>query len=234
MDKEKMDACKQRLQEAAHWGKSKLTPQRLKKGAGCLLVLAIAAGGSKIALHQAKAQSRAQEAQARTEMLQNMAAQKNIQLVSTDQVKENIASTLGTDPSSITFQSVTLDDWKPGEPGKDNKAFQKDRKNKKDKGQKKDSKKYKENDKRAGRQDRQGTPDAQDQNGRNEGREGMQLQGFPQPQMAKDASADAFPGIYVARCEKDGMRYSFLVDAQSGQILHGQVHKMNPIQQLFS
>ncbi len=234
MDKEKMDACKQRLQEAAHWGKSKLTPQRLKKGAGCLLVLAIAAGGSKIALHQAKAQSRAQEAQARTEMLQNMAAQKNIQLVSTDQVKENIASTLGTDPSSITFQSVTLDDRKPGEPGKDNKAFQKDRKNKKDKGQKKDSKKYKENDKRAGRQDRQGAPDAQGQNGRNEGREGMQLQGFPQPQMAKDASADAFPGIYVARCEKDGMRYSFLVDAQSGQILHGQVHKMNPIQQLFS
>ena len=234
MDKEKMDACKQRLQEAAHWGKSKLTPQRLKKGAGCLLVLAIAAGGSKIALHQAKAQSRAQEAQARTEMLQNMAAQKNIQLVSTDQVKENIASTLGTDPSSITFQSVTLDDRKPGEPGKDNKAFQKDRKNKKDKGQKKDSKKYKENDKRAGRQDRQGAPDAQGQNGRNEGREGMQLQGFPQPQMAKEASADAFPGIYVARCEKDGMRYSFLVDAQSGQILHGQVHKMNPIQQLFS
>ena len=151
MDKEKMDACKQRLQEAAHWGKSKLTPQRLKKGAGCLLVLAIAAGGSKIALHQAKAQSRAQEAQARTKLLQNMAAQKNIQLVSTDQVKENIASTLGTDPSSITFQSVTLDDRKPGEPGKDNKAFQKDRKDKKDKGQKKDSKKYKENDKRAGR-----------------------------------------------------------------------------------
>ena len=174
-----MDACKQRLQEAAHWGKSKLTPQRLKKGAGCLLVLAIAAGGSKIALHQAKAQSRAQEAQARTEMLQNMAAQKNIQLVSTDQVKENIASTLGTDPSSITFQSVTLDDRKPGEPGKDNKAFQKDRKDKKDKGQKKDSKKYKENDKRAGRQDRQGAPDAQGQNGRNEGREGMQPQGFP-------------------------------------------------------
>lgn len=233
MDKEKMDACKQRLQEAAHWGKSKLTPQRLKKGAGCLLVLAIAAGGSKIALHQAKAQSRAQEAQARTKLLQNMAAQKNIQLVSTDQVKENIASTLGTDPSSITFQSVTLDDRKPGEPDKDNKAFQKDRKDKKDKGQKKDSKKYKENDKRAGRQDRQGTPDAQDQNGRNEGREGMQPQGFPQPQMAKDASADAFPGIYVARCEKDGMRYSFLVDAQSGQILHGQVHKMNPIQQLL-
>lgn len=235
MDKEKMDACKQRLQEAAHWGKSRLTPQRLKKGAGCLLVLAIVAGGGKFAMHKAKAEAKIQEAQAKTRMLQNMAAQQNITLVSTDAVKENIASTLGTDPSTITFQSITLDDRKPGEPGKDNKAFQKDdRKDKKDKGQKKDSKKYKENDKRAGRQDRQGTPDAQDQNGRNEGREGMQPQGFPRPQLAKEARADAFPGVYVARCEKDGLRYSFLVDAQSGQVLRGQVHKINPLQQLFS
>lgn len=275
MDKEKMDACKQRIMEAAQWGKSQLTPKRLKKGAGCLLALAIVAGGGKIALHQQKAQAHAQEAQARTEMLQNLAAQQNIQLVSTDQVKENIASTLGTDPSSITFQSVTLDDRKPGEPGKDHKDFKKDKKDKKDREKKKDSKKYKENDKRQGRADRQGTPGVQDQrngfpgtqgeqdrqgqppmmpgqngennsqrpdgmpgeqgqSGRGQGQEGRQPQGFPQPQMAKEAKADVFPGIYVARCEKDGMRYSFLVDAQSGQVLRGQVHKLNPLQQLFS
>ena len=267
MDKEKMDACKQRLQEAAHWGKSKLTPQRLKKGAGCLLVLAIAAGGSKIALHQQKALAHAQEAQARTEMLQNLAAQKNIQLVSTDQVKENIASALGTDPSSITFKSVTLDDRKPGEPGKESKDFKKDKKNKKDKEQKKDSRKYKENDRKdrdsrqgqmpmgqpgdapgqngqngqqgqppmmPGSQRPDGLPGENSRNGQDRGQEGMQPQGFPQPQMAKEAKASAFPGVYLAQCEKDGMRYSFLVDAQSGQVLCGQVHKMNPIQQLFS
>lgn len=49
--------------------------------------------------------------------------------------------------------------------------------------------------------------------------------------MAK--AAKAFPGVYLARCEKDGMRYQFLVDAQNGQVLHGQVHKLNPIQQLL-
>ena len=245
MDKEKMDACKQRITEAAQWGKSQLTPKRLKKGAGCLLALAIVAGGGKIALHQQKAQAHAQEAQARTEMLQNLAAQQNIQLVSTDQVKENIASALGTDPSSITFKSVTLDDRKPGEPGKDHKEYKKDKKDKKDKEQKKDSRKYKEND-RKDRDSRKGqmpmgqpggAPGQNGQNGQNgqdRGQEGLQPQGFPQHQMAKEAKASAFPGVYLAQCEKDGMRYSFLVDAQSGQVLRGQVHKMNPIQQLFS
>ena len=249
MDKEKMDACKQRLQEAAHWGKSKLTPQRLKKGAGCLLALAIVAGGGKFAMHKAKAEAKIQEAQAKTRMLQNMAAQQNITLVSTDAVKENIASTLGTDPSSITFQSVTLDDRKPG------KDFKKDRKDKKEKKQKKNSRKYKESDKgqdgrngfpgTQGEQDRQGQPPMiPGQNAKNnsqrpdgipgeQGQESRQPQGFPRPQLAKEARADAFPGVYVARCEKDGLRYSFLVDAQSGQVLRGQVHKINPLQQLF-
>lgn len=249
MDKEKMDACKQRLQEAAHWGKSKLTPQRLKKGAGCLLVLAIVAGGGKFAMHKAKAEAKIQEAQAKTRMLQNMAAQQNITLVSTDAVKENIASTLGTDPSTITFQSVTLDDRKPG------KDFKKDRKDKKEKEQKKNSRKYKESDKgqdgrngfpgTQGEQDRQGQPPMiPGQNAKNnsqrpdgipgeQGQESRQPQGFPRPQLDKEARADAFPGVYVARCEKDGMRYQFLVDAQSGQVLHGQVHKLNPIQQLL-
>lgn len=256
MEKEKIDACKQHLQKAAHWGKAQLTPQRLKKGAGCLLALAILAGGGKIVLHQQKAQAHAQEAQARTEILQNLAARKNIQLVSTDQVKETIASTLGTDPASITFQSVTLVDRKPGEPGKDHKDFQKDRKDKKEKGQKKDSRKYRGNTRQQGHPEapegqarRDGFPDARQnqppvmpggQDGENNnqsqypGQEGIQPREAPQPQMAKTAKADAFHGIYLARCEKDGMRYSFLVDAQSGQVLRGQVHKMNPIQQLFS
>ena len=62
-----------------------------------------------------RAEARSQEAQARTKMLQNLAAQKNLSLASIDAVKENIASTLGTDVSNITFQSITLDDRKPGE-----------------------------------------------------------------------------------------------------------------------
>lgn len=258
MDKEKMDACKQRLQEAAHWGKSKLTPQRLKKGAGCLLVLAIVAGGGKFAMHKAKAEAKIQEAQAKTRMLQNMAAQQNITLVSTDAVKENIASTLGTDPSTITFQSITLDDRKPGERKENRKDSKKEKKQ-----ERKDSKKQSDRREESGRKEenRQGQPGQIGQYGqpgsqenrpgqgdvqgqRPEGQPGqesrngtrnqpgtMEQPGMPHPAMAK--AAKAFPGVYLARCEKDGMHYQFLVDAQSGQVLHGQVHKLNPIQQLL-
>lgn len=262
MEKEKMEQCKARLVEAAQWGRKQITPQRLKKGAGCLVALAIVAGGGKFAMHRAKAEARLQEAQAKTRMLQNMAAQQNITLVSTDAVKENIASTLGTDPSSITFQSITLDDRKPGEKKEDRKDSRKEKKQ-----EKKDGKRQSEDRKGAGRQaeNRQGQPgqngqygqpgtpngrpgrgDVQGQRpdgqpGQNDGQESrnenrnqpgaMNQPGMPRPEMAK--AANAFPGVYLARCEKDGMGYQFLVDAQSGQVLHGQVHKLNPIQQLL-
>lgn len=235
MEKEKMEQCKARLVEAAQWGRKQITPQRLKKGAGCLVALAIVAGGGKFAMHKAKAEARLQEAQAKTRMLQNMAAQQNITLVSTDAVKENIASTLGTDPSSITFQSITLDDRKPGEKKEDRKDSRKEKKQ-----EKKDGKRQSEDRKGAGRQaeNRQGQPGENGQPGQNGERENRndsrtgatsRQPGMPRPEMAK--AANAFPGVYLARCEKDGMGYQFLVDAQSGQVLHGQVHKLNPIQQ---
>lgn len=235
MEKEKMEQCKARLVEAAQWGRKQITPQRLKKGAGCLVALAIVAGGGKFAMHKAKAEARLQEAQAKTRMLQNMAAQQNITLVSPDAVKENIASTLGTDPSSITFQSITLDDRKPGEKKEDRKDSRKEKKQ-----EKKDGKRQSEDRKGAGRQaeNRQGQPGENGQPGQNGERENRndrrtgatsRQPGMPRPEMAK--AANAFPGVYLARCEKDGMGYQFLVDAQSGQVLHGQVHKLNPIQQ---
>lgn len=235
MEKEKMEQCKARLVEAAQWGRKQITPQRLKKGAGCLVALAIVVGGGKFAMHKAKAEAKLQEAQAKTRMLQNMAAQQNITLVSTDTVKENIASTLGTDPSSITFQSITLDDRKPGEKKEDRKDSRKEKKQ-----EKKDGKRQSEDRKGAGRQaeNRQGQPGENGQPGQNGERENRndsrtgatsRQPGMPRPEMAK--AANAFPGVYLARCEKDGMGYQFLVDAQSGQVLHGQVHKLNPIQQ---
>ena len=237
MEKEKMEQCKARLVEAAQWGRKQITPQRLKKGAGCLVALAIVVGGGKFAMHKAKAEAKLQEAQAKTRMLQNMAAQQNITLVSTDAVKENIASTLGTDPSSITFQSITLDDRKPGEKKEDRKDSRKEKKQ-----EKKDGKRQSEDRKGAGRQaeNRQGQPGENGQPGQNGERENRndsrtgatsRQPGMPRPEMAK--AANAFPGVYLARCEKDGMGYQFLVDAQSGQVLHGQVHKLNPIQQLL-
>ena len=231
MDKERMEQSKVRLQEAVHWGRKQITPQRLKKGAGCLLVLAVAAGGGKFALHRARAEARSQEAQARTKMLQNLAAQKNLSLASIDAVKENIASTLGTDVSNITFQSITLNDRKPGE-GKpwDPKPGKKERKENL-RGTKEENSRQKPEKQPEGRlpghpEERKEGPDGRT------GATPRKLEGS-RPEMAKAAPAGIFHGVYLARCEKDGMSYQFLVDAQNGQVLHGRVHKLNPIQQLL-
>ena len=179
MEKEKMEQCKARLVEAAQWGRKQITPQRLKKGAGCLVALAIVAGGGKFAMHKAKAEAKLQEAQAKTRMLQNMAAQQNITLVSTDAVKENIASTLGTDPSSITFQSITLDDRKPGEKKEHRKDSRKEKKQ-----EKKDGKRQSEDRKGAGRQaeNRQGQPGENGQPGQPGSQNGRPGQGDVQGQ----------------------------------------------------
>lgn len=105
--------AKEVLQKTASWGRKTFTARRLKKGAGCVLALAVLCGAGKIAAHKARANARLQEGEARTTLLQSLAAQKNITLVSTDQVKEAVANTLGTDPSSVTFRSVQLEDKLP-------------------------------------------------------------------------------------------------------------------------
>lgn len=265
----------------AGWGKRTFTARRLKKGAGCLAVLAVLGGAGKFAAHQAKAAAKLQEAEAKTTLLQNLAAQKNITLVSTDQVKESIASTLGVDASEINFRSVRLEDQKPGEKKAGNEKKEKDKKEKRDKkgdkGQKerKENKENKNNKKqnadlkqenkrqpmppqgngqngpKPGEMPAQGQPgmgqQPQDGSFRNmppqdgmkpEGQPPMQNGGTerpfaaPAPQQMK--KANKFPGFYLAECEKDGMRYHFIVDAQNGQVLRAQVHKLNPIAQLLS
>ena len=215
----------------AKYGFKKPSPQRLKKGAGCLLALAVVAGGGKFALHRAKAEARSQEAQARTKMLQNLAAQKNLPLASIDAVKENIASILGTDVSNITFQSINLDDRKPGV-GKpwDKKLEKKERKENRRETKADDSRKKPEKRPEGGQPGR-----LEEGKERADGRTGAtptQTE-CSRTEMANPVAGNHFPGVYLARCEKGGMGYLFLVDAQSGQVIHGRVHKLNPIQQLL-
>ena len=261
----------------AGWGKRTFTPRRLKKGACCLLVLAALGSTGKFAAHQAKAAARLQEAQARTTMLQNLAARRNITLVSTDQVKENIASALGVDASEINFRSVTLDDRKPGDKKNESKKKEKRDKTSKEQKQKKEGKENRNKNKQFENKNEPRRPPMPPQAGQQNGatpqgtrpegqpgltpndqppmppQNGMKPEGQPQngqpPVMQKAASTERpfaapapqqmkktkrFPGVYLADCEKDGMRYHFIVDAQSGEVLRGQVHKMNPLLTLFS
>jgi hypothetical protein len=89
-------------------GKKIFTSHNLKKGASILILLAVIAGGGKYMLHQHKAEAKAQANAARTTLLQNLASQNGIQLVSTDAVKTTVAQALGTDADKITFKSVDL------------------------------------------------------------------------------------------------------------------------------
>lgn len=89
-------------------GKKIFTSHNLKKGASILILLAVIAGGGKYMLHQHKAEARVQANAARTNLLQNLAAQNGIQIVGTDAVKTTVAQALGTDADKVTFKSVDL------------------------------------------------------------------------------------------------------------------------------
>ncbi len=223
------------------WGKQTFTPRRIKKAVGVVLVLAVAGAGGKFALHRVKGAARLQEAQARSSLLQNMAASQNITLLTTDAVKEKVAQALGTTPDAVNFRSVILAD-------KGSKEFQGPKE--KDKGFKQDRKDDdKHRDKKENRDERKETGSApRDQENRQLPPEGPQhsrqpmpaAQGQPSavpaapqapaiPPMAAAPRGNQFPAFYLADCEMDGMRYHFVIDAQSGKILRSQVHKVGPL-----
>jgi hypothetical protein len=89
-------------------GKKIFTSHNLKKGASILILLAVVAGGGKYMLHQHQAEAKAQANAAHTTLLQNLASQNGIQIVSTDAVKATVAQALGTDADKVTFKSVDL------------------------------------------------------------------------------------------------------------------------------
>lgn len=194
------------------WGKQTFTPRRIKKAVGVVLVLAVAGAGGKFALHRVKGAARLQEAQA-----------------------------LGTTPDAVNFRSVILAD-------KGSKEFQGPKE--KDKGFKQDRKDDdKHRDKKENRDERKETGSApRDQENRQLPPEGPQhsrqpmpaAQGQPSavpaapqvpaiPPMAAAPRGNQFPAFYLADCEMDGMRYHFVIDAQSGKILRSQVHKVGPL-----
>ncbi|MCD2434534.1 hypothetical protein LQE88_00760 [Acidaminococcus sp. NSJ-142] len=259
--------AKEVLQKTASWGRKTFTARRLKKGAGCVLALAVLCGAGKIAAHKARANARLQEGEARTTLLQSLAAQKNITLVSTDQVKEAVANTLGTDPSSVTFRSVQLEDKLPNPDGR----FQKDKKQAKDSKHDKRDQKEKQQGEKFQRGPQEGQPfagkapqgpkapekapgtqpqapvpnteqqqlpestDAQAQN--QTASPAAKAPAAPQPGMPSgvrpQGTFKGMPLFYLADCEKDGMDYHFIVNAQNGQVIRAQVHKTNPLLDLL-
>jgi len=168
MDGQKWDTLKETAGKTARWARRTVTPQRLRKGAAVLAVLAAVGTAGSLGMLKARASQRAAEDMARTEMLQKLAEQQHRSILSTDAVRDQVAGLIGTDADSLQFQRLSLSDGSKAPGRKDD--GEKAKKIKKER-QEKEKKQEKE-----GQKDRQMPQDRNRGNGSGEMKEG---QGFP-------------------------------------------------------
>lgn len=102
-----------------------ITPKRMKQAGAAVVLLAVLGVGGSAYTHYQHGIARAQAMETRSNILSNLAAKENIQLISADQARQVVAEALGTDAASLKIDSVMLDT--PGF-GQD-KRFKKDKDN---------------------------------------------------------------------------------------------------------
>ena len=185
-------------------GKKVFTARNLKKGASILILLAVVGAGGKYFLHQNKVEARNRADEARTTLLQNLAAQNNVQLASTEDVKNKVAQALGTDAAQVKFTSVNLispEFTRDGGQGD----------------------KHERGDKHGVEHEREDKHEREEKYGRGDKheREEKSDRGDRQPQQLQRRSGA--PLLYSVKCTKDNVNYKFLVGAQDGKILRSSV-----------
>ena len=185
-------------------GKKVFTARNLKKGASILILLAVVGAGGKYFLHQNKVEARNRADEARTTLLQNLAAQNNVQLASTEDVKNKVAQALGTDAAQVKFTSVNLispEFTRDGGQGD----------------------KHERGDKHGVEHEREDKHEREEKYGRGDKheREEKADRGDQQPQQLQRRSGA--PLLYSVKCTKDNVNYIFLVGAQDGKILRSSV-----------
>ena len=84
------------------------TKSVLKKICAVLIVGAIFTGGGVYYLHDQKVARKIASAQAQNVMIENLAQEKNITLISVDEVKSIVAKNIGVDAEQITFAEIYL------------------------------------------------------------------------------------------------------------------------------
>ena len=185
-------------------GKKVFTARNLKKGASILILLAVVGAGGKYFLHQNTVEARNRADEARTTLLQNLAAQNNVQLASTEDVKNKVAQALGTDAAQVKFTSVNLispEFTRDGGQGD----------------------KHERGDKHGVEHEREDKHEREEKYGRGDKheREEKADRGDRQPQQLQRRSGA--PLLYSVKCTKDNVNYIFLVGAQDGKILRSSV-----------
>ena len=185
-------------------GKKVFTAHNMKKGASILILLAVVGAGGKYFLHQNKVEAKNRADEARTTLLQNLAAQNNVQLASTEDVKNKVAQALGTDAAQVKFTSVNLispEFTRDGGHGD----------------------KHERGDKHGVEHEREDKHEREEKYGRGDKheREEKADRGDRQPQQLQRRSGA--PLLYSVKCTKDNVNYIFLVGAQDGKILRSSV-----------
>ena len=185
-------------------GKKVFTARNLKKGASILILLAVVGAGGKYFLHQNKVEARNRADEDSTTLLQNLAAQNNVQLASTEDVKNKVAQALGTDAAQVKFTSVNLispEFTRDGGQGD----------------------KHERGDKHGVEHEREDKHEREEKYGRGDKheREEKADRGDQQPQQLQRRSGA--PLLYSVKCTKDNVNYKFLVGAQNGKILRSSV-----------
>ena len=84
------------------------TKSVIKKICAVLVVGAIFTGGGVYYLHDQKVARKIASAQAQNIMIENLAQEKNITLISVDEVKSIVAKNIGVDAEQITFAEIYL------------------------------------------------------------------------------------------------------------------------------
>lgn len=84
------------------------TKSLLKKFLAVAIIGAICAGGGGYYFHQQKVAEKIAENQARTNLVQNLAKEKNLVIIDSDAVKNLTAKTIGIDADKITYKEISL------------------------------------------------------------------------------------------------------------------------------
>jgi hypothetical protein len=161
MVENKKERVREIVGRAAVWGKTVVTPKRIKKCAVLLVLLAVAGGIGKLGLMKAKAARRVAEDAAQVAMMQKLAERQNISILSTDAVKSEIAGLLGTDADSLNVKRLSLADHGFDRPDRDEKKHEDRKERERKEKDKKREKRWKDG---KGRNAPEGTPFFQESN----------------------------------------------------------------------
>ena len=186
--------------------RSILTTARLKKAGAVLIICAVAAGGGSWYHHQQKQTEHAQIAQARTNMIEAQAAQHNMSLLDTDQIRSIAAESIGIDEGSITYREIAL---------MDTEAQHDDHK------EKKEHHKEKKHETEAAVENTDTNTAAQPKIHKHPSTDDYNA--LAESQAVPEPSAPAFHPVYKVSCKASNVKYSLRIDAVTGQLLSSKI-----------